>query len=315
MSVPFHDYQGNMMEGEARDLRKDKLLQDDRIDSGLDSLKEEEYTAIITDLSNMRMEGPPDTSNYEPEPWKKEVNEDGDTFLHLAIIHEEKTLVKEAIQRSYRDHFYLNKQNNLHQTALHLAVITEQQDISQSLLQAGCDPEIQDFCGNTALHIACKQGSLRGVGVIFQYCEKQLPALLQSVNYDGHTCLHLASIHGYLAIVENLINKGADINAQEPCNGRTVLHMAVDLQNYDLMKLLLKHGADVNRVTYQGYSPCQLTWGRNNMLIQQQLVEVTHKNLQYLPESEEEDSSDSEYEYNDDEVRPRDEFIIVMAWE
>ncbi|KAE8587417.1 hypothetical protein XENTR_v10021965 [Xenopus tropicalis] len=185
MSVPFHDYQGNMMEGEARDLRKDKLLQDDRIDSGLDSLKEEEYTAIITDLSNMRMEGPPDTSNYEPEPWKKEVNEDGDTFLHLAIIHEEKTLVKEAIQRSYRDHFYLNKQNNLHQTALHLAVITEQQDISQSLLQAGCDPEIQDFCGNTALHIACKQGSLRGVGVIFQYCEKQLPALLQSVNYDG----------------------------------------------------------------------------------------------------------------------------------
>ncbi|NP_001086998.1 NFKB inhibitor alpha L homeolog [Xenopus laevis] len=302
MSVPFHDYQGNMMEGEARDLRKDKLLQDDRFDSGLDSLKEDEYTAIMKDINELRIDVPSDTPYCEPEPWKKEVNEDGDTFLHLAIIHEENTLVKEAIRRSYKDHCYLNKQNNLHQTALHLAVITEQHEISQFLFEAGCDPEIQDFRGNTALHIACKQGSLRGVGVIFQHCEKQLPALLKSVNYDGHTCLHLASIQGYLALVEILIAKGADVNAQEPCNGRTALHMAVDLQNYDLMSLLLNFGADVNRVTYQGYSPCQLTWGRNNMLIQQQLVEVTQKNLQYLPESEEEDSSDSDYEYNDDEL-------------
>jgi hypothetical protein len=30
----------------------------------------------------------------------------------------------------------------------------------------------------------------------------------------GHTCLHLASIHGYLAIVEHLVTLGADVNAQ-----------------------------------------------------------------------------------------------------
>ncbi|KAG8449546.1 hypothetical protein GDO86_016264 [Hymenochirus boettgeri] len=303
MSASFHDYQGSVTGGEVRDPRKDKVMNtEDRIDSGLDSLKEDEYMAIIEEIDRFKISNQPDMSGYEPEPWKKQVNEDGDTFLHLAIIHEEKYLAGEAIRNSYQDVSYLNQINNLHQTALHLAVITEQQEISQLLLQTGCDPELRDFHGDTPLHIACKQGSLRGVGVIVQYGAKHLPTLLKTVNYDGHTCLHLAAIHGFLAIVERLIQLGADINAQEPCNGRTALHMAVDLQNAELMSLLLKRGADVNRVTYQGYSPCQLTWGRSNLLIQKQLVEVTQKNLQYLPESEEEDGSDSECEYLDEEI-------------
>lgn len=162
----------------------------------------------------------------------------------------------------------------------------------------------------------------------------------------GHTCLHLASIHGYLGIVELLVSLGADVNAQvsvshlqvecvraarpssvrlhvlllqaeipnsamnvsnsfwfqEPCNGRTALHLAVDLQNSDLVSLLLKCGADVNRVTYQGYSPYQLTWGRPSTRIQQQLGQLTLENLQMLPESEDEESYDTESEFTEDEV-------------
>lgn len=152
----------------------------------------------------------------------------------------------------------------------------------------------------------------------------------------GHTCLHLASIHGYLGIVEHLVSLGADVNAQvsrspfqmeplrfflsssglvlmhtdinmsdcfqEPCNGRTALHLAVDLQNPDLVSLLLKCGADVNRVTYQGYSPYQLTWGRPSTRIQQQLGRLTLENLQLLPESEDEESYDTESEFTEDEV-------------
>lgn len=89
---------------------------------------------------------------------------------------------------------------------------------------------------------------------------------------------------------------------QEPCNGRTALHLAVDLQNSDLVSLLLKCGADVNRVTYQGYSPYQLTWGRPSTRIQQQLGQLTLENLQMLPESEDEESYDTESEFTEDEV-------------
>lgn len=150
----------------------------------------------------------------------------------------------------------------------------------------------------------------------------------------------MAAIQGYLAIVEYLLTLGADVNAQvsgwkrarltacfeqalagvgfiftqftlpppwlffrqEPCNGRTALHLAVDLQNAALVSLLLKHGADVNKVTYQGYSPYHLTWGRSNSTIQEQLGKFTTLDLQMLPESEDEESCESESEFTEDEV-------------
>lgn len=68
------------------------------------------------------------------------------------------------------------------------------------------------------------------------------------------------------------------------------------------MSLLVKHGADVNKVTYQGYSPYQLTWGRDNSSIQEQLKLLTTADLQILPESEDEESSESEPEFTEDEV-------------
>ncbi|XP_010220063.1 PREDICTED: NF-kappa-B inhibitor alpha [Tinamus guttatus] len=224
-------------------------------------------------------------------------------FLHLAIIHEEKGLSLKAIRQMAGNQAFLDFQNHLSQTALHLAVITDQPEIAENLLKAGCDPEIRDFRGNTPLHIACEQGSLRSVSVLTQHCQQHhLPSVLQATNYNGHTCLHLASIQGYLAVVEYLLSLGADVNAQEPCNGRTALHLAVDLQNSDLVSLLVKHGADVNKVTYQGYSPYQLTWGRDNTSIQEQLKHLTAADLQMLPESEDEESSESESEFTEDEL-------------
>lgn len=80
------------------------------------------------------------------------------------------------------------------------------------------------------------------------------------------------------------------------------MHLAVDLQNPDLVSLLLKHGADVNKVTYQGYSPYHLTWGRSNSVIQEQLKQFTMLDLQMLPESEDEESCESESELTEDEV-------------
>uniref|UniRef100_A0A674IZK4 NF-kappa-B inhibitor alpha n=1 Tax=Terrapene triunguis TaxID=2587831 RepID=A0A674IZK4_9SAUR len=224
-------------------------------------------------------------------------------FLHLAIIHEEKAWTVEVIRQATANPAFLNFQNNLNQTPLHLAVITDQAEIAEILLKAGCDPEIRDFRGNTPLHIACEQGSVRAVSVLTQYCQQHhLYSVLQSANYNGHTCLHLASIHGYLAIVEYLLSLGADVNAQEPCNGRTALHLAVDLQNSELVSLLVKHGADVNKVTYQGYSPYQLTWGRDSFSIQEQLKHLTTADLQMLPESEDEESCESESEFTEDEI-------------
>ncbi|XP_035276089.1 NF-kappa-B inhibitor alpha-like [Anguilla anguilla] len=281
--------------------KHDKMLpcNEDRVDSGLESLKEEEYNSIVKHMESMNMETRT-ANDIDDEPWKKEVTEDGDTFLHLAIIHEATEETIQMINQSRGDPF-LNIQNNQRQTALHLAVIMEQPQVVERLLKAGCDPRLVDDSGNTALHIACKSGSLSSFGVLTQVCPTYLPFILTTPNYSGLNCLHLACIHSFLSLVESLLSLGADIDAQEQCNGRTALHLAVDLQNLELVRLLVAKGADVNSLTYGGYSPYHLTYGRQNTEIQLQLYVLTSQDLRDLPESESEDS-DWEVQSEDDQM-------------
>ncbi|XP_016333944.1 NF-kappa-B inhibitor alpha-like [Sinocyclocheilus anshuiensis] len=276
---------------DGRGPKSGKMLasNDERLDSGLDSLKEEECTdVVVSDFGRMSM------AERQDEPWRKVLTEDGDTYLHLAIIHEAKEAALKMIHLSYGDPF-LNIQNNQRQTALHLAVITEQPLLVEQLLKAGCDASLVDDRGNTALHISCRKGSLACFSLLTQGCPQQLPTILQTPNYNGQKCIHVVDIQGYLSLLESLIQFGADINAQEQCNGRTALHLAVDLQNFELVKLLITKGADVHSFTYGGHTPYHLTYGRANTNIQKVLYELTAPHLRELPDSESEDS-DEDYE-------------------
>ncbi|XP_055719541.1 NF-kappa-B inhibitor alpha-like isoform X1 [Salvelinus fontinalis] len=274
--------------------RKVQSINEERLDSGLDSLKDEEYEVVASELECLRVDCPsPQRDECANEPWKEHVLEDGDTLLHLAIIHEAKDCARKLIELSCNEPF-LNQQNYQRQTPLHLAVITEQAEIVERLLKAGCDPMLVDDSGNTALHIACRKGSLTCFSVLTQTqgCSTQLTAIMATPNYSGQNCLHLVSIHGFLSLVESLVALGADIDAQEQCNGRSPLHLAVDLQNLDLVRLLVSNGANVNSLTYGGHTPYHLTYGRQNAAIQRELYELTAQELRELPDSESEDSEE-----------------------
>ncbi|XP_066532748.1 nuclear factor of kappa light polypeptide gene enhancer in B-cells inhibitor, alpha a isoform X2 [Hoplias malabaricus] len=278
---------------------KTNPLTEERLDSGVDSLKEDEYKQIVEDMESLVV------STAVDEAWKHEVTEDGDTYLHLAVIHEAEVYAEQIIKQSINDP-YLNKQNNQRQTALHLAVITEQPKLVEQLLKAGCDARLLDQNGNTALHIACKKGSLICFSLLTQINTQHLRSILAFPNYSGHTCLHIASIYNYLSMVENLVQLGADINAKEQCSGRTSLHLAVDLQNTALVRQLIALGADANSLTYGGFTPYHLTIGRHSTEIEQQLYGITARELRELPDSE----SDSESE--DDPISDEDMYDDIM---
>ncbi|XP_026990546.1 nuclear factor of kappa light polypeptide gene enhancer in B-cells inhibitor, alpha b [Tachysurus fulvidraco] len=292
---------------------------DERLDSGIDSLREDEmedYCSAREDTVTAAME----RLSVDEERWRTDITEEGDTYLHLAVIHEAQDMALKMIEMSIR-HWFLDKQNYQRQTALHLAVVTEQPLVVERLLKAGCDPTLVDNKGNTALHIACKTGSLACFSLLTQNCAEFLPSILQMPNYSGQKCLHVVAVHGFLSMVESLLCFGADINEQEQCNGRTALHLAVDMQNLELVKLLICKGADVNSLTYGGHSAYHLTHGRQNNDIQKVLQEVTDQDLWDLPESESEGSEDEyEYEYDNfhsSELQSDEEYddIRVMGQE
>lgn len=71
---------------------------------------------------------------------------------------------------------------------------------------------------------------------------------------DGQTPLHLAAIYGHTGIAQYLLNRGADIKAQD-ISGTTPLHEAVRYGNIEIARQLLSKGADVNCKDSLGKTP------------------------------------------------------------
>ena len=74
------------------------------------------------------------------------------------------------------------------------------------------------------------------------YNQQSIP----SISIDWNEIIHNIQ-NGGTNFIKNLItSKDIDINAQNPENGLTLLHYAIAIGNYDLVKALCNFGADVN---------------------------------------------------------------------
>ncbi|GCB62655.1 NF-kappa-B inhibitor beta-like [Scyliorhinus torazame] len=207
--------------------------------------------------------------------------EDLDSMLHLSIIHEEVNFFNKLLHCT-KGTEYLNLQNNLYQTALHLAVIIGRVDLVEKLVAAGADLLLQEKYGNTALHLACKRKATGCIQALLcpYSCDPRHPILfdpsqvrqqLDCYNYDGFTPLHEAVLLNDFQIVAYLLTFEFDLNAKEMHAGRTALHLAVEEQNQQIVKLLLDKRADVHAETYSGYTPIYLAMYRPDSGIIQML--------------------------------------------
>ncbi|KAM6111593.1 NF-kappa-B inhibitor beta [Phoenicopterus ruber ruber] len=201
----------------------------------------------------------------DPAAWLRHVlgflTEDGDTALHLAVIHEHEAFLDSILQYTGGTE-YLDLQNDLGQTALHIAVILGLSGFVQKLRAAGAGLCVQERGGHTALHLACREGR-RGCARHLLGPPRAPPAprdeearaQLDSVNYDGYTPLHVAVLRKDLEMVELLLSAGADLNKAEPSCGRSPLHLAVEAQSPEVAECLLRAGADPAARMYVGYTP------------------------------------------------------------
>ncbi|KAM9356132.1 NF-kappa-B inhibitor epsilon [Pholidichthys leucotaenia] len=279
------------------DCGKDDLLEDCRTDSGIDSyrslLKSEEPREPSADLSSEprdkvsageeRLDSAYGSSSLmeslseiveecklsseeqhsEEDNLLTTITEDGDTILHLAIIHEDAAIAEELIQLFPED--VLNIQNNLYQTPLHLATYLNLTDVVRCLVRKGVSLELQDQDGNTALHVACQHGQKECATEITRDISfSKLEPVLKTQNWRGLACLHLAALNGQHEIMKLLMKKGADLNIQEGTSGKTALHLAVELHDIKSVKLLLRKGANVDAAMLNGCTPLHLAVGRQD---------------------------------------------------
>jgi ankyrin repeat protein len=170
---------------------------------------------------------------------------EGFTPLHHSICNPE---ILELLASSGAD---VNSQDHKKQTPLHWAVIKLQEKSVIALLNHRAELDIPNHAGETPLFEAVRLQN-----------EKMTSLLLERgadphlANKNGMTPLFLDGVK--LELKELLIDFGADINHTDT-TGSTALHHAVLNEDGALVNMLLNRGADPTIVDAQGQRPFQLT--------------------------------------------------------
>uniref|UniRef100_T1IPV4 Uncharacterized protein n=1 Tax=Strigamia maritima TaxID=126957 RepID=T1IPV4_STRMM len=265
--------------------------------------------------------------NFWYEAFKQD--KDGDTFLHLVIIREMHEVISKLIISAPHPAF-LNLQNNFRQTPMHIAVLVGLPTVVRKLVVHGGLLEMRDHRGNTALHLVCQTGDylcaeelLRPLDYKEMVTSRPLNNLgeqwknygktqnLELRNYDGQTCIHLATICKHVEILKLLHSAGADINAREGKSGRAPLHFAVEMEDADLTELIIINcKANIHLRTFAGLTPIQLAAVVQN----QKIKDMLNQQGAIYSDWESDDSSIEEMMTDDQE---KSDFMIngqPLAW-
>ncbi|XP_023689008.2 uncharacterized protein bcl3 isoform X1 [Paramormyrops kingsleyae] len=190
-------------------------------------------------------------------------DDDGDTALHIAVVQGLESLVRRLIQILLQAGKGLDIYNNLLQTPLHLAVITHQALLVQLLLSAGADPTMLDRHGQTAAHLCCEHGLSSCLGLLLRHPASQ--TCLKVRNYEGLTMLHLAVQNSNKELVKMILDSGADINAVDFKSGRSPLIHAVENNSMEMINFLIESGSNVNMQSYSGNTALHSACGRGQV--------------------------------------------------
>ena len=157
----------------------------------------------------------------------------------------------------------------LPQTTLHYAAFWGLHPIVEFLItthsQDVCSPDSTDNA--TPLHLASQMGQIDTVRILIER-----GADLAAQNKDGETPLHFASQKGEADVACMLIERGADVTAQNK-DGETQLHLASRKGEADITRILIEHGADVTAQNKDGETPLHLASRNGEVDVVRMLIE------------------------------------------
>jgi ankyrin repeat protein len=103
------------------------------------------------------------------------------------------------------------------------------------------------------------------------------PSSVNSFSSDGWTSLHLAAFFGHREIVNLLLGNGAPVDGPSRSSasyGNSPLQAATAMSRYEVIKLLLERGANVNFVQQPGgFTPLHIAASRNDANIVRLLID------------------------------------------
>lgn len=148
------------------------------------------------------------------------------------------------------------KESNNETTSLMLACLIADDRIKtkivKMLIRAGCNVNLQDNDGNTALSVATRYSDIKIVKLLINAGSN-----VNLHNREGWTALMIASRYSNIKIVKLLIDAGADVNMQNS-NKWIALMMASRYSTVEKVKLLIESGSNINLQDITGWSALML---------------------------------------------------------
>ncbi|CAF1129563.1 unnamed protein product [Rotaria sordida] len=198
------------------------------------------------------------------------------TALHYCKYLNEKFIFDSVLSSNLLS---LNAQNRDGQTPLHDAILCDNYLFAQYLLQHNCDVTLTNKDGNTPLHLIARDDNVRMCKLLMKYTQLDLTAM----NEMGKTPLHLACANEKANVAAIFINK---MNIEQinliDIQGRTPLHECVENINGALARYLIRHGADENAEDKRGNTVLHLATEKGNMELLRTLIKSSHVDINQL---------------------------------
>ncbi len=169
--------------------------------------------------------------------------------LHLAVQKGHTKIIDVLLKNKAN----VNAKDSRGQTALLCAIKAKKAEAARQLLENSAHPNLGEENGSTPLVWASKLGMTDIVCLLLNHGADPNPPACN----DGKTPLHLAAQKGLIKIVDALLKKKAQIDAQDS-QGQTALLCAIKAKKAETARQLLENGANHSLGEENGSMP--LVW-------------------------------------------------------
>ncbi|XP_071089868.1 ankyrin-3-like [Haliotis cracherodii] len=168
------------------------------------------------------------------------------------------TGIPSAVESLLNAGYDINCKDSDGNSPLHVAIFSRFYDITKLLLRHGCVLGVYNKAGFTPLHVAVLHRDEHALSIICNYQRIHgnaggpiapdhyaCPAIDLRALFSGETCLHIAVEQNNLEIVKILVQEGASVDAVNYYS-QTPLVLACRYNYHDITKVLLNYSANPN---------------------------------------------------------------------
>ncbi|XP_043479782.1 ankyrin-3-like [Leptopilina heterotoma] len=202
-----------------------------------------------------------------------DVDDSGNTPLHLAILENHQSVFDFFMTKSTVNIDALNLKG---ETPLYIALTNKNIEIAETLIKNGANVSIRDNGGQSPLHIAADIKSFKLVENIL----RKGAEVNVMQNGRDLTPLHLAARQNQMQIVEFLIENGASITEEDRKDPRVLklmmqpLNYAIRNRNMKMVQLLMMNEFNAIDVEdYAGETPLSLAVNNNDFQMLKYLIQ------------------------------------------